>query len=157
MTQTPQKPRRILRIALVVSLTLNVVFVGAAVGFATKFGRPPEGPPTAANGSVYLRALSRESRRELGREMRELRTAHGARHGRTKANNYGYDRALAVLTQSPFDADQLAIIMQEQAKVSDDHLSEARRLLLEHLSQMTDAERQAYADEIQEILARRKR
>jgi len=155
MTEPTKTPKRIWRIVLVASLALNLIVIGIGIGAMTKFGRPPEGPPAAANGSVYLRALSHESRRNLGRDMRDLRKQHGEKHGRNRENHYGYDSAIAVLTTTPFDAEKLATIMEEQAQVSSEHLAQAREMLLVHLSKMNDAERQEYAAQIVKILKRR--
>jgi len=157
MTDIAHKPKRIWRVVLVLSLALNLVVIGIGVGFATRFHARNDAPPPAVFGSVYLRALSHESRRSLGDEMRMTRKDHAQKHGRNSENNYGYDRAIQILNATPFEPQALRAIMLEQEKVSSEHLAEARDLLLNHLTQMDDDDRQEYAEEIVEILNRRKR
>ena len=89
--------------------------------------------------------------------MRKTRKDHAQKHGRNSQNNYGYDRAIQILNAKPFEPQALRAIMLEQEKVSSEHLAEARDLLLNHLTQMDDDDRQEYAEEIVEILNRRKR
>ncbi len=155
MNNVPQKPKRIWQIVLVGSLVVNFILIGFGVGIASNIRRAPDGPPPAVFGSVYLRALSRESRRELGQEMREVRKGHAEKHGRNSLNNYGYDQAIAILTTTPLDGQALRDVMVEQEQVSSEHLSQARDLLLSHLLRMSQEDRHEYAEEIKKILHRR--
>ena len=67
-----QKPRRLWKVIFVISLALNMAVLGVVVGATWRF--QSNGPYPAAkvldSGSIYLRALDKKHRRELGRKMR---------------------------------------------------------------------------------------
>ena len=76
ISQTPSsyKKSRIRKIVLITSVSLDIAVSGAIGGAALSFGK--DGLPGKAKfdvvaGSAHLRALSKEDRRTLGRDIRK--------------------------------------------------------------------------------------
>ena len=146
-----QKPRRLWKVIFVLSLALNVAIVGVVIGATWRF--QGSGAQMASkvldSGSIYLRALGKKHRRELGRKMRPAR-------GETKNSRaeiiQGFDQAIAVLRGEPFDSDAFEQVMQAHSTRAEMRMQEARSILLNHLIALSAAERAAYADRLEQAL-----
>ncbi|QIZ82479.1 periplasmic heavy metal sensor [Thalassovita gelatinovora] len=154
--QKPDKkgsPRVWVRVVLVVSLALNLAVLGVVVGAVARFGAPGDGPPARADlvGGAYTRALSPADRRKIGRQlMRDQNDALPTRS--TRAGEY--QNMLAALRAQPFDADTVNAILQRQRDFGHKRAELGHKLFLQHLSDMSAADRSAYADRLEQGLNR---
>ncbi|MDF1854847.1 periplasmic heavy metal sensor [Pseudooceanicola sp.] len=149
--EAPKAPRLWLRLVLFGSLALNLLVVGA-VGGMLVFG-PPEGrdrPPRSDRiGGPLTQALTHEDRRDIGRALREA--YRGGRPDRGAMRDE-YQRVIAALRSDPFDADEIADSLSRQLGAATERQKVGQEILLDHLRQMSVAERAAYADRLQEGL-----
>lgn len=156
MDETPKPGRRWLRWALIASLAVNLIFVGLIAGAAYRHAGGP-GAVAVANGhgprsyaTPYVRALPRDVRRALFRDMRQGDRGIPDRAGRRAM----YNEVLAALRAEPFDADAVAGLVRRQGQVALDLQTAAEGAWLAQVGQMTVPERAAYADRVEEELRR---
>lgn len=137
---------RWLRIALVLSLALNLAVVAAVVGAAWRFkGVEGAGPRQGGGGVLYLRALPEEDRRVLREALRATpRVAPVAA------------RMVEVLRAEPFDASAAAGLLETERAAGLQRQDIAADVWLERVTRMSTQERAAYADRLQALLERRK-
>lgn len=142
---------------LVVSLAVNLAFVGVAVGWSFRHGGPHGPHPSRLDmaGGPLTRALSEEDRREISQRLR------GAWHetvGKRSDHRASFDALVADLRAVPFDPAQVAERMRLQRQGFAVRFEMGQEVLIEYLAGMSDAERAAYADRLSEqIAAYRKR
>lgn len=138
-----RRPARWMRPALVVSLALNLLILGA-IGGALLLHGPGPGHHRHGGfaGGPITRALSDEDRRAIGRQMRRA-YAEGTLPGR--GGRADFDALLAAIRAQPFDRDALARAMAARRAAMQAHLDLGQRLLLDRLSDMSDAERADFA------------
>ncbi|MEM7731959.1 MAG: periplasmic heavy metal sensor [Pseudomonadota bacterium] len=153
------KSRPWVRILLVVSLALNLLVIGAVVGFVIKGGPGLHngkrgGPPSMATGGVgpLTQALSKEDRRAIVREMRQRMRDSGWDR---QAHRQSLNRMVAILEARPFDADAFGVELQITVERMQGNLSEASGALLNRLADLSDDERAAYAARIRDKMARK--
>ncbi|MDU9007144.1 periplasmic heavy metal sensor [Sedimentitalea todarodis] len=154
MEQNKAAPRRKLwlRLLLGASLALNLLVVGLAIGAALRFGGP-EGarrPPTVLGATLY-RELPREDRRAIREAMR------GAALDRGPDRKTAARQVADLVRATPFDATAVEMLFSQQAARRDEWQTLANAVLIEHLGRMSEAERAAYADRIEEALSRTRR
>jgi len=105
-------------------------------------------------GSVYIRALTREDRRKLGKEMREKHAAQSS----TRDNlDVRFEDALRLLRSDSFDVAAFTDVMEQHSAISNSRQSDARMMLVNHISVMSLEERSAYADRLEAALNRQGR
>lgn len=155
--ETQVAPTRLwVRVLLVVSLALNLLVIGAVAGFAIKGGpiRHAGMPPMAEGGfGLFTRALSKEDRRAIGREIRQKGRENGWDR---QAQRQAMRRMLTLLEARPFDAQAFNTEMQTVVESVQGRLSDASGALVARLTQMSDAERASYAASIREMIARKR-
>jgi len=148
---TPKpRMRAWLRVVLVLSLAMNLVIIGGAVGLALRFGH--SGPPPLLSegpGSPMIRALSHEHRRSI-------RKAHKDRAEPARDKTQYYTNLVALLEAEPLDLDAL-----RDASAALDNSFELRRdvardIWLGQVSAMSAEDRKAYAIRMRDILSRKK-
>lgn len=155
MTQVPTPRRkRLMRLALGLSLALNVMILGALGGAMWRHGGPgPRGdgdlPGLRSYASPYVQALPPEARRDLHGKMRSSGKAH---HLDRAARRALYDEMLAALRAEPFQADVAAAVLAAQGEAAASVLTVAHNAWLAEVSAMDTAARKAYADKLQERL-----
>lgn len=146
------------RIALALSLAVNLLIVGLVAG-AMLSGGPPGRTDRAAEGSEprggpYLNALSEEdkraTRRALRQKSRDLRPSRADEREQAQA-------FLAALRADPFDPKGFQTVFQAQQDRALKRLGVAQSVLLGRIGEMSVEERNAYADRIEKLLERRKR
>ncbi|MHC0054422.1 periplasmic heavy metal sensor [Actibacterium sp. D379-3] len=143
------------RAALVVSLTLNFLFLGLVGGavlhrVGPRADAPPPGGDLLSYGP-YTHAFSPEDRKALRALLK--RDAADLRDNR-RAVRRGFDQVVAALRAQPYDAAAVqALLEQQQAGVAQ-QVSHVSGLMLEHIARMSDAERAAFADRLEEVLRR---
>jgi len=138
-----------LRVLLVASLAVNLLVLGALGGAVMTWGHGPHFTHGRGIGGPLTRALDRDDRRAIGREMR--RTFGGAHRGAGPAG--GDPGALvADLRAVPFDPAPVEDRLSRHREALGKRMEMGQRLLLERLSEMSDAERAAFADRFERHL-----
>ena len=149
MSEQMKTPKKWTKVLLIVSLALNACFIGLIIGVKlTQDGMRPQRAPSA-QGSLYLRALSHEDRRALGKAMRSYHTRKMRQMDRA-----GYENALVLLRATPFDPEALENLMEDQTEASEERLEYAKEALIAHLAAMSDAERAEFANALEHALKR---
>lgn len=138
---------RWMRLVLVVSLALNLLVIGAVAGAAITGGGPWRG--MEAHGGPMARALTPEDRRIL--RQRSLEARGDLRDGR-RAHRAAMQELVTLLRATPFDAEAVEAQMRVVRVMLGERMAQGQSLLLDRLSDMTPAERAAYADRLAEAL-----
>jgi len=147
--RNPPRMRPWLRILLGVSLALNLLVLGLALGAAIRFGGPDRGRPSTPLGVLLFHELPRADRRALREEHL------GAREDRAAQRRADAAELDAALRAVPFDSARVAAFLVAQAARHRDLDRSMRAAWLRRVAQMTDAERAAYADRLAEAMERR--
>lgn len=149
-------PRRV-KIALIASLAVNVLVIGAIIG-AMSHGsdRGPRknrggGQENAAIG-IYGRALDKTDRRAIGDALRNGQSAN-SREIRAELGELAL-HASELLTQSPFDKTAFSDLLQQQQGLIKGRSDAMQGVLVEHIATMSDEQRTAYAKRLQNALER---
>lgn len=157
MDNTGRPARRWSRWVLVASLALNLIFIGLMAGAVYRHAGGPGarehagGPGARSYGSPYVRALPREVRRAMFRDLRRSDSGMPSRSERRVL----YDRVLAALRTEPFDAAAVEAVLREQGRVALELQTAAEGAWLAEVSAMSPQERAVYADRVAEELTRR--
>ena len=136
-----------LRVLLGVSLALNLLIVGLMGGAMIMRGKWQEHHRTRLEmvGGPMTRALSRADRRAMGREMQQRFGNRQTMHEQMRAGMQGL---IADLKAVPFDPQAVANYMAGHHAEFNARLEQGQALLLQRLTNMSDAERVAYADRL---------
>lgn len=137
--ETPRGGRR-LRIALAVSVALNLALLGFLGGLALKGPPRPDGRPEGLG--YYARALPESHRRDLVGELRSGRPDWGERRD---ALRQSHADLRAALLAEPFDAAAVSGALNRQRAAMGALAEHGAALLVEQISQMTPEERRDYA------------
>ncbi|MDM7933394.1 periplasmic heavy metal sensor [Tabrizicola sp.] len=151
---TPPTPSaRGLKIALAISVALNLAVAGMVAGAWLKDG-PSRGMPRDLSFGPFSEALSLEDRRALRKSL--IDRAPGFRETR-QAAQAEFAALLDALRASPFDpgAVQSALAAIEARNAG--RLELGRGLIEARIAQMSDADRLAFADRLEKGLRRTKR
>lgn len=151
--QTVPRSGRGLRIALAVSLTLNLLVAGLVVG-AWLGGDRDRRPDTALSDigfGPFIAALPGNERRALGKAL--IERAGNLRQNREELRRQ-FDALLGALRAEPFriEAVQQAIAAQQARLKERAQIGEA--LLYQRIEAMSPAERAAFADALEHGLRR---
>lgn len=144
----PQKPRRLWRVIFALSLALNVAVVGVVVGLGAREkgrGMSPRGFDMAL-GPVG-RALSIEDRRAIGEALRNDPAL--PRGGRAQSQAIVAE-FVTVLRSTPFDEAALAEVVAGASVRAEKIQAAARAALVSRIAQMSDAERLALANRLEQ-------
>ena len=149
MTEQPPKPRRWVRVLLVLSLALNLLVAGVVGGAIWRYGGP-DGPRGERPIGVMLFAeMPRQSRSNLRHHMAQM--PHDGRPGDSL-------RAIAdLLRTTPFDAAGLGDVVMQHNEQRAATQTRLHRAWLDQVAAMSDAERVAYADRLERAAAHRHR
>lgn len=156
-SETAKSPalRPWLRGLLLVSLALNLAVLGLVAGAFFRFGGPDSDkrPPRVDQiAGTYTRALSSEDRRAIWRQMRQNSEGMPGR-AEMRAD---MAEVLQVLRAETFDRTALSRVMARQLRFGHQRAELGQSLLIERLSDMSQAERRAYADRLEEGMKKRK-
>lgn len=156
--ETP-KPRagRGVKLAFGLSLALNLVFVGLIAGTAWRFAGPGKGlhgggPGMKDFGAPYVRALPREDRKAL---LREVRGAGGGLPSRSERQAMRLSLIAAVRAET-FDTQAVREIFATQTDAAQSVLRAAQEAWIKIVAGKTAAEREQLAETLEEMLKRRK-
>lgn len=150
--QTP-RTHRWLRVALGISLGVNLLVVGLIAGAAYRFHGPQGGPRGAMHsyGTPYIMALPDDRRRAIFRNLRDTKADGGMTRAERRAL---YDQVVAALRTVPFEVGQVTQVLDQQRTATLRVQEAAQAAWLAEIAGMTDADRAAYADRLQELLSR---
>lgn len=166
LNSNPTKTHRAargLRIALYVSLILNVLLMGVLVGGAFRNARIAELTPMRPDFRQLWRALPEPVQDDLRAHSREQGFHDGGRDGdrrpsreeraaRIEAMNA---RVLAILRAQPFDVDAFSAYLDGDREAAQARIEAARAAFAERVAQMSDAERAEMADRLERNIRRR--
>ena len=150
--QAAKPMRGWIKILLAVSLALNMMVIGAvgAAMYSFKFRGGDHGP-RSANYGPYSRALSREDRKEIGRELRkELKSFNAQKPAKRDA----YLALQAALEADVYDKETVHKLIIGHQKFGLKRQEIAQRLFLEHLDSMTPDERRKYSKRLERAVKR---
>ncbi|NBE06399.1 periplasmic heavy metal sensor [Paragemmobacter ruber] len=147
----PARSGKGLRIALALSVALNLLVVGVVAGALLRDGDPRGRVVRDLDFGPFTEALSPRDREALRREfvarapeMREIRQEIRA----------DLETLLGVLRREPFDAATLQAVMDSQQGRMARRIEIGRELLIERLAMMSPEERAAFADRLEQRLRR---
>ncbi len=155
-TETSGKsPGRGLRISLAVSVAINLAVVGLIAGAAFNHGSPPGRASVRDLGfGPFTEALSRDERNALRRAY--LDKAPDLR-ATGKAIRRDMTDLLAALRADPFDADQLARVLDSQGARLAQQMAVGQQLMRDFFIAMPPEARRAFADRLEAGLRRDKK
>ena len=137
------------KVLLAVSLALNLLVAGLAIGSVLRDG-PPKGGRDFGLGPIS-EALSREDRKALRRAFLER---HPDARSDRREMRAEFDTLLAALRADPFDPAALDEALQAVARRNADLLATGRELVAARLKAMDAAQRTAFADRLEDGLRR---
>lgn len=147
----PKGGSRGIRIALAISVALNLAVAGLAAGAWMKEGGN-RGLPRDLSFGPFSEALGPEDRRALRAAL--LDRAPGFRESRVAAREE-FAALLTALRASPFDAAALQSALKAIETRAAERLDLGRDLIGTRILQMSDADRLAFADRLEAGLRRR--
>ncbi|EEE36379.1 hypothetical protein RKLH11_212 [Rhodobacteraceae bacterium KLH11] len=148
MSETPAPKRKWMPVLLVVSLALNLLIAGIVVGSVLRFkGGDRAGAPPGFGPALYY-ALPKPDRTALRAELSEMR---GKRSHRRKQDFRALSQALRAV---PFDPETVGFLLQQQAQTTAELQMALHQQWLARVSAMSDDERAAYADRLEEVVKR---
>jgi uncharacterized membrane protein len=145
----PAQPRRWTRVLLAVSLALNLLVAGLAVGAMVRGGPAPGGRDFGLG--PLSEALSREDRKALREAFLDLHP--DVRAGR-RAMRADFDTLLAALRADPFDPAALDAALETIARRNTELLETGRGLVAARLKTMDASARAEFADRLEKGLRR---
>jgi uncharacterized membrane protein len=146
---TPKSGRK-LRIALAVSVALNLLIVGLVAGAMLR-GGPPDRMVRDLDFGPFTEALTSEDRDALRRDF--IRQAPDLRDMRRQMRD-DFRSVLAALRADPFDVEALRDVVANQGDRMAARLALGQDLILARIAAMTPAERAAFADRLERRLER---
>ncbi|MEF3046789.1 periplasmic heavy metal sensor [Pseudotabrizicola sp. L79] len=146
---------RWIKIALAVSLAINLGVAGVVAGSALKFRR--DGGDRVASRDLafgpYTEALSRDQRRDMMRKM----TADGPGLREIQQElRADLDAVLLALRSDPFDADSFRRALEAQSNRLSRRVDDGRRALVDLVAAMSDAERADFARQLEQRVKKRR-
>ncbi|NVO54680.1 periplasmic heavy metal sensor [Rhodobacteraceae bacterium B1Z28] len=148
MSAETKPHRRWMSIALAVSLALNLLIVGVALGTMLRLrgGEHAKGPP-GFSPALY-RALSKEDRKAMRGELSGLHKK-GSNH-----RSEDFESLSQALRAVPFDPSVVEVLLQQQAQSTAELHDALQAQWLARVTAMSDDERQVYADRLAEVVER---
>ena len=143
------------RVVFFASLALNLLVVGLVAGLIWN-GGPPRADALSGRDGVtpYTRAFDDSQRRAIRRALRRA-FVEGRRDREGLVGPYR--EALELLRADPFDAVAMAAVLDRQAAFSEQRRQRGQEVLTRFLAGLSVAERQAYADRLEDEIARLQR
>jgi uncharacterized membrane protein len=140
-----------IKVALAISVALNLAVAGLAAGAWLRDGRD-RGMPREMSFGPFTEALSDADRRELRRALGERMP--GFREARQQARAE-FAALLATLRADPFDPAAAEAALTAISRQAMDRLDLGRDLIATRILAMTDSERLAFAERLERGLKRR--
>lgn len=147
----PQRSLRGLRIALGISVALNLLVAGVVAGALLREGGPRDRMVRDLDLGPFTEALSQADRAAIRRDfvaqMPELREAR-------RAMRAEFEALLTLLRAEPFDAEAVRQVMAGHRARMQERVDLGQDLLLQRLEAMPPDARRAFADRLEERLRR---
>ncbi|RMH48675.1 MAG: periplasmic heavy metal sensor [Alphaproteobacteria bacterium] len=149
----PASPRR-LRIALAVSLAVNLLVIGTLAGLLLRHG-PPRGPDTFPVFGLrhVLRSLPEEDRAPLREAATALQAEIAPLRAQLRADR---DRMAELIRTEPFDAEALRALLARQQDRLDKAAAIAADRIVATLAGLSPEARARFAEAILQPRARRR-
>ncbi|MCC5986938.1 MAG: periplasmic heavy metal sensor [Pararhodobacter sp.] len=148
----PQRKGRGLRMALVVSLALNLLLAGFLAGGALRAWQAPAQPAMVEMRALW-QVLPGETRQALRSEFRGRERAEQGMRGQVDTS----PSLPGLLRADPFDADAFVVALANVRDNRAERAERAERALAQHLEALPVTERAAIAERLEERLERRAR
>lgn len=144
-----------LRVLLLLSLAINLLVVGLAVGAMVKWSKWRSDHPARMEMGVgpLTRALSHDDRKAIARDMRAAQAKGHVSRAEMRVELQGLVQDLKAV---PYDPDVVEQRLTRHRAGFEERLSLGVRLLQARLAQMTPEDRAAYADRLEDVLERRR-
>lgn len=157
--ETGKSGGRWLRVALIVSLAINLALLGA-IGtrwasyhrFGHGHGHWSSGERLPVSLGLYGRALDESDRRDLAAD---LAARHDALTGHRAAMRQRMQDFTTALRTENFEPQAALDALAAQRSAMGAYIGAAQAMLVEHVAQMDAAARRRFADRIEQELARR--
>ncbi|WP_170607967.1 periplasmic heavy metal sensor [Ruegeria arenilitoris] len=148
MSEIPVSKRRWMPILLAVSLAVNLLVVGIILGTALRIkgGEQARVPP--GFGLALYHALPKEDRKVLRGELATLRSKGSERRSKD------FQELRKALLQVPFEPEIVQGLLDQQVQATADLQESLHQEWLTQVSEMTDSERQIYAERLEEVIKR---
>ncbi|WP_299080052.1 periplasmic heavy metal sensor [uncultured Ruegeria sp.] len=146
MNAEPKTKRRWMSVVLIVSLALNLLIVGVAVGTVLRVKGSDHAKAPPGFGPALYRALPKEDRKAMRGEL------SGLHKEGSNARTQGFEAISAALRAVPFDPVAVEGLLQQQAQATADLQSELQAQWMVRVTAMSDEERQTYAERLQEVI-----
>jgi len=147
-----QGVKRKLRVLLFASLALNLLIVGMVLGavFSHQSEDRHRSPRMSQPGGALTAALSREDRRDVGRELRKaIRAERAIQDDRQIV----FDRIIAALNSEPYDPNELRQAVEAHFKWAEHRVELGVDILVKQFDNMSEESRLTYAERLKEVLA----
>ncbi|MFY0679386.1 MAG: periplasmic heavy metal sensor [Thalassovita sp.] len=149
----PSKGRRWMKVALFASLAVNVAVIGIVVGTVARVGsddnrRPPRMDEVSG---PYTRALTGEDRRRISQRLKKEQGELVPNRAQLRSE---FTAMVAALRSTPFEPEAVSVVLERQRQIGAKRGELGHQLLLEHLTEMSDDERAAFATRLEEGLKR---
>jgi uncharacterized membrane protein len=138
---------------LLISLALNFLAIGLVSGVAMKTKEHRGGTTSFMTRSI-LEIGSDEMRSDIHSKLAARQDHISARR---QATNASWQEMVTHLRQQPFDPSATRDVFAEMRRMRDDARGQAYEVIAEAVAQMSDAERTALADRMDEFLLERSR
>lgn len=148
---TARCPRWV-KIALGLSLALNLAIAGVVVGFMMRAAPLRDGHTGMGYAAPYVIALPREARREVFGAIRSNEAVP-----KRSARRAQYAEMIDALGADPFDRDRVQAILVRQGSAVAQIQDVSQAAWLTAVSEMDAAERSKYIKRIENVLRRGKR
>lgn len=146
---TPRRCPLWIKIVLALSLALNLAIAGLVAGFALR-GAPMAGrTPAVGYAMPYVLALPRDLRRDVFGAVRNNPDLPDRR-----ARRGAYRDMIRALETTPFDLRAVEAVLSRQAAGVTQVQAVAQRAWLDAVARLSDAERLAYTQRMEEALDR---
>lgn len=148
MSDNPKPKSRWMSVLLVISLALNLLVVGVALGtvLRVKGGDHAKAPP--GFGSALYRALPKDERKAMRGELFD-RHKKGA-----KTRSQDFAALSSALRSDPFDPAAVQALLDQQAQFMADLQDALQAEWLSRVVAMSDEERLIYAERLEEVVKR---
>ncbi|MFV2052089.1 hypothetical protein [Aliiroseovarius sp. YM-037] len=146
------RPSQWWKVVLAISLSLNLLIVGALAGAVWRQGRAPDRAEGRDVGVLPLfLALPREDRRGIRAEIERGLAAEPS------VPDAGGPTLVEALRQTPFDREAVEALFEKHGARQEVRHRVGQRVLLDRIGEMSDADRAAYADRLEKRLEGRRR
>jgi uncharacterized membrane protein len=152
--EPPTPSRRGLKIALAVSVALNLGVAGMIAGALINGGGPGRGMPHDLSFGPFSEAFSPDDRRALRQGLMDRASDFRSNSREAKAE---FETLLATLRASPFDPAAMQSALAAIEVRTAGRLELGRTLIENRIVEMSDADRLAFAERLEAGLRRKKR